>query len=185
MNREKRFGIWSLIRSQWLLLFAISLYLWAFAAAPQRAWHALQTGGTLFASVLLLIAAVFGLVGLLQVWISRDLIVRLLGREGGIKGLLLAALCGTLLIGPAYLIFPLLMSLHRQGARWAVIVIVLSSYAVKLQMLPIEIEFLGWPFSLGRSLLTVLLAIPAGLLIEAMMPKTPARGTWDAERGNL
>ena len=37
-----------------------------------------------------------GLVGLLQVWISRDLIVRLLGREGGVKGLLLAAFCGKL-----------------------------------------------------------------------------------------
>ena len=171
MSGTGPFGLWTLVRSQWLLLLTVTLYLWAFAAAPGKAWHALQTGSTLFASVLLLIAAVFGLVGLLQVWISRDLILRLLGRESGGKGLLLAALCGTLLVGPAYIIFPLLMSLHRQGARWAVIVIVLSSYAVKLQMLPIEIEFLGWPFSLGRSLLTVLLAIPAGLLIERLMPE--------------
>lgn len=185
MSRRQAFDLWALVRSQWLLLLTIALYLWAFKAAPGKAWQALQTGSTLFASVLLLIAAVFGLVGLLQVWISRDLIVRLLGREGGFKGLLLAALCGTLLIGPAYIIFPLLMSLHRQGARWAVIVIVLSSYAVKLQMIPIEIEFLGWPFSLGRSLLTVLLAIPAGLLIEAWMPNTQERGTGDAGRGNL
>lgn len=185
MSGARPFGLWALVRSQWLLLLTVALYLWAFAAAPGKAWHALQTGSTLFASVLLLIAAVFGLVGLLQVWISRDLIVRLLGRESGFKGLLLAALCGTLLIGPAYIIFPLLMSLHRQGARWAVIVIVLSSYAVKLQMLPIEIEFLGWPFSLGRSLLTVLLAIPAGLLIEKLMPETKGRGTWDAGREKL
>jgi hypothetical protein len=99
--------------------------------------------------------------------------------------LLIAALFGTLLIGPAYIIFPLLMSLQRQGARWAVIVIVLSSYAVKLQMIPIEIEFLGWPFSLGRSLLTIALAIPAGLLIEALMPQNPVRGTRDEGRENL
>ncbi|NOY13472.1 MAG: hypothetical protein GXP51_07265 [Deltaproteobacteria bacterium] len=161
----------TLIRSQWLLLVTVALYLWAFAVAPERAGNALAMGAGTFASVLLLIVAVFGLVGLLQVWISRELIVRLLGREGGIKGLLVAALCGTLLIGPAYIIFPLLMSLQKQGARWAVITIVLTSYAVKLQMIPIEVGFLGWPFTLSRAILTVTLAIPTGLLVEALMER--------------
>lgn len=159
----------TLLRSQWLLLLTGGLYLWAFVVAPQRAASALATGASTFASVLLLIIAVFGLIGLLQVWISRELIVRLLGREGGIKGLLLAALCGTLLIGPAYIIFPLLLSLQQQGARWAVISIVLTSYAVKLQMLPIEVGFLGWPFTLGRAAITLALAIPTGLLLEALL----------------
>jgi uncharacterized membrane protein YraQ (UPF0718 family) len=177
VNSQAKFSMKVMLRSQWLLLITAGLYLWAFQVSPQRAWQALEVGSTTFASVLLLIAAVFGLVGILQVWISRDLIVRLLGREGGVKGLLIAALCGTLLIGPAYIIFPLLMSLQRQGARWAVIVIVLSSYAVKLQMIPFEVEFLGWPFSLGRSLLTVALAIPAGLLVEALMPEERERVT--------
>ncbi len=161
----------TLIRSQWLLLLTIGLYLWAFISAPERAERALAIGAGTFASVLLLIVAVFGLVGLLQVWISRELIVRLLGREGGLKGLLIAALCGTLLIGPAYIIFPLLMSIHKQGARWAVITIVLTSYAVKLQMIPIEVGFLGWPFSLGRAVVTIALAIPTGLLVEALMER--------------
>jgi uncharacterized membrane protein YraQ (UPF0718 family) len=161
--------ILSLLRSQWLLLSTCGLYLWAFSIAPQRAANALSIGATTFASVLLLIVAVFGLVGLLQVWISRELIVRLLGREGGIKGLLIAALCGTLLIGPAYIIFPLLMGLQKQGARWAVVTIVLTSYSVKLQMIPIEVGFLGWPFTLGRAAVTLALAIPTGLLVEALM----------------
>lgn len=161
----------TLIRSQWLLLLTGGLYLWAFVAAPQRAGQALAIGATTFTSVLLLIVAVFGLVGLLQVWISRELIVRLLGREGGIKGLLIAALCGTLLIGPSYIIFPLLMSIKKQGARWAVVAIVLTSYAVKLQMIPIEVGFLGWPFSLGRALITLAIAIPAGLLLEVLMER--------------
>lgn len=171
MSSQSKTSLWVLVRSQWLLLAVIGFYFWAFSANQEKALQALQVSANTLASVLLLIAAVFGLVGLLQVWISRDLIVRLLGKEGGIKGLLLAALCGTLLIGPAYIIFPLLMSIHKQGARWAVITIVLSAYAVKLQMIPIEIEFLGWPFALGRSLLTVALAIPTGLLLEVLMER--------------
>ena len=160
-----------LIRSQWLLLFTLGLYLYAFAMAPERAAVALHTGASIFVSVVLLIVSVFGLVGLLQVWISRELIVKLLGRESGFKGLLIATLCGTVLIGPAYIIFPLLMSLQRQGARWAVITIVLTSYAVKVQMIPVEIGFLGWPFSLARALVTIALAIPTGLLVEAFMER--------------
>lgn len=161
----------TIIRSQWLLLFTIVLYIYAFSVAPERASSALNIGATTFISVILLIISVFGLVGLLQTWISRDLIVRVLGREGGIKGLLIAALCGTVLIGPAYIIFPLLMSIQKQGARWAVVVIVLTSYAVKLQMIPIEVGFLGWPFSLARAVITIALAIPTGLLVEAMMER--------------
>lgn len=163
--------ILTVLRSQWILLFTIGIYGYSFWIVPERAARALGIGATTFASVTLLIISVFGLVGLLQVWISRDLIVRLLGREGGLKGLLIAALCGTVLIGPAYIIFPLLMSIQKQGARWAVITIVLTSYAVKLQMIPIEVGFLGWPFSLTRALITIGLAIPTGLLVEAFMDR--------------
>jgi hypothetical protein len=38
-------------------------------------------------------------------------------------------------------------------------------------MIPIEVEFLGWPFALGRALITIALAIPTGLLVEAIMEK--------------
>ncbi len=161
----------TLLRKQWLLASTILLYVFAFLSNPERAQQALIGSAVSFSSVLLLIIAVFCLVGLLQIWISRDVIVRLLGREGGIKSLLIAAFCGTLLIGPAYIIFPLLMEIQKRGARWAVITIVLTSYAVKLQMIPIEVEFLGWPFALGRALVTIALAIPIGLLVEAMMEK--------------
>ena len=159
------------LRSQWLFYSTVILYGVVFLINPERAGRALTTAAITFSSVLLLIIAVFCLVGLLQIWISRAFIVRLLGREGGVKSLVIAALCGTLLIGPAYIIFPLLMEIQKRGARWAVITIVLTSYAVKLQMIPIEVGFLGWPFTLGRALVTIALAIPTGLLVEEMMEK--------------
>lgn len=120
-------------------------------------------------SVVFLVIAVMGLVGLVQVWISRDAVARMLGEDSGPKALLLAAACGTLLIGPPYIIFPLLLTIRKQGARWAVVTIVLAAYAVKLPMIPLEVGFLGWPFSLGRSFLTLLLAIPTGLIVERLM----------------
>jgi uncharacterized membrane protein YraQ (UPF0718 family) len=157
------------LRSQWLVSAALLLYLWAGLVAPERALKALHYGGNLLLSVTLLVLAVMGLVGLVQVWVSRETVARLLGEEGGVKALLIAAVCGTLLIGPPYVIFPLLMTIRKQGARWAVVTIVLAAYAVKLPMIPLEVGFLGWPFSLGRSLLTLMFAIPTGLLVERLM----------------
>jgi len=159
------------LAGQWLVSVVALLYLWAGLTAPERALRALQSGGTLLLSVALLILAVMGLVGLVQVWISREAVAGLLGKEGGVKALLIAALCGTLLIGPPYVIFPLLMTIRQQGARWAVVTIVLAAYAVKLPMIPLEVGFLGWPFSLGRSLLTLLFALPTGLLVERLMER--------------
>jgi uncharacterized membrane protein YraQ (UPF0718 family) len=161
------------IKQQYLLGMVGLAYLWAWTIAPQKASAALHAGIGLFASVTILIVAVFALVGLIQVWIGRDMIAGVLGREAGIKGLLIAVGCGALLIGPAYVIFPLLMSLRRLGARWAVVAIVLAAYALKPQMLPIEAEFLGLSFTLVRGGLTLLLAIPLGLAVEWFMPQEP------------
>ena len=158
--------------TQWLVSVTLLLYLLAGSLAPDRALLALESGGGLLLSVSILIIAVMGLVGLVQVWISPDAVSRLLGKEGGVKALLIAALCGTLLIGPPYVIFPLLMTVRRHGARWAVVTIVLAAYAVKLPMIPLEVGFLGWPFSLGRSFLTLLFAIPTGLLVERLMAES-------------
>ncbi|SEA39833.1 Predicted permease [Desulfuromusa kysingii] len=159
------------LRTQWLFSLTLIAYASTFLITPERAAKAFASAATTFSSVLLLITAVFSLVGLLQVWISKEFIVSSLGREGGIKSLVIAVLCGTLLVGPAYIIFPLLMEIQKRGARWAVVTIVLTSYTIKLQMVPIEVEFLGWPFTLGRALITIALAIPTGLLIEAIMER--------------
>lgn len=162
---------WVTLRSQWLLLLTIALYLWAAFVDGARAQQALFLALRTFGSVLLLVMAVMGLVGLVQVWISRDLVAQLLGREGGWKALFIAAACGTMLIGPAYILFPLLMSIRRHGARWAVVVTVLAAYAVKVPMIPLEVQFLGWGFSLLRVLLTLGTAVPLGLAVEAILER--------------
>ncbi|WP_020678181.1 permease [Geopsychrobacter electrodiphilus] len=156
---------------QRMLLFVGALYLGTWLVSPQKTLAAFQAGYHLFLSVTILIIAVFAMAGLLQTWIGREMIGRVLGREGGFKGLLLGVGCGAILIGPSFVIFPLLMSLRRLGARWAVVAIVLAAYGLKPQMLPVEAQFLGLPFALVRGGLTLMLAIPLGLAVERLMPE--------------
>ena len=158
-----------ILRAHWIILLIIGLYFWAYAVDPEKTWQALERGMAIFLTALPIIIAVFGLIGLTQAWISRERVSKMVGQESGWSGLLLAAVCGTILIGPAYIIFPLLMSLHQQGARWAVIATVLAAYTVKIPMIPLEVLFLGWKFSLVRGMLTIMFAIPMGLLLEKLM----------------
>ncbi len=169
--KQKGKGVTSFLVAQWLPLMVLALYGGAFVFSPLKARQALAVSGQTFASVLLIILAVVALTGFILVWIDRSRVARLLGREGGWRALFFAALCGMLLIGPPYVIFPLLLSIRQQGARWAVIVTVLAAWAVKIQLLPLEVQFLGWPFAIARTLLTLLLAIPVGLLVEAVVER--------------
>ena len=160
-----------ILRAHWIILLITGLYFWAYTVDPGKTWQALERGMAIFVTALPIIIAVFGLIGLTQAWISRERVSKMVGQESGWSGLLLAAVCGTILIGPAYIIFPLLMSLHQQGARWAVIATVLAAYTVKIPMIPLEVLFLGWKFSLVRGVLTLMFAIPMGLLLEKLMTK--------------
>jgi len=148
----------------------ILLYIWAWSVSPTKTIESLKYGANLFASISIIILAVFALIGLINVKISRELIGSLLGQKSGVRGLLIAVGCGAVLVGPSYVIFPLLMSVRRLGARWAVVAIVLAAWSLKPQMLPIEAEFLGFHFALLRGALVLLLAIPFGLAVEWFMP---------------
>lgn len=170
------FATINFIRKGWLPILTTILFGVAWQKDASLAMQALSSGLKILLSVAPMIVAVFGLVGLLEAWIDRDHVAKWLGREGGMKALIIASLCGVFLIGPAYIIFPLLQSVLKQGARWAVITIVLTAWAVKIQLIPIEAQFLGWDFSITRALLTIIVAIPLGLFVEWVMERTEGKG---------
>lgn len=159
-------------KDQALLVVALVLYAWGFVASPERALEALLVGLHTFVGVLPIIAAVFAALGLFNVWVDKKQIAALLGKGSGIKAVVVASLVGTVLVGPVYVIFPLMKAVHERGARWAVVGAVLTAWAVKVTMVPMEIGMLGWRFSLLRIGLVILSAVPIGYLLE-----------WIVERG--
>jgi uncharacterized membrane protein YraQ (UPF0718 family) len=163
----KRVVEWA--RHEALFVLAVLLYVWAFAVSPARALEALSMGWRTLLGVLPIIVAVFGAVGLFGVWVDRKKIAGLLGKGGGVKAVFVASMAGTILVGPAYVIFPLLKAVHEHGARWAVLGAVLAAWAVKIPMVPLEIGMLGLPFSLARVALVILAAVPVGFLLEWLM----------------
>lgn len=158
-----------LAKKESLVLVVVGLYGWAAVVAPQRAVQALLMSARTLAEVSLIIVSVFLALGLFGVLVDKQAIGRRLGEGSGIKALLLAAGFGTILVGPVYAVFPLLKAFRDHGARPAIIVTVITAWAVKLPMIPLEMRFLGWQFSVARMILTLLAAIALGLLMERLL----------------
>ncbi len=120
--------------------------------------------------MMLIMPAVLLLMGLIEVWVPKEKIQQLLGKESGLKGMALSFALGTLPTGPLYVAFPMTVSLLRKGARISNIIIFMGAWAaLKIPQLLIEVEFMGFPFALLRFVLTLAAIIISGFVIEKLM----------------
>ncbi|MFO7881496.1 MAG: permease [Kosmotogaceae bacterium] len=124
--------------------------------------------------ILLIMPPVFILMGLIEVWIPKEKIKKLLGKKSGIKGVTLSFFLGTLPTGPLYAAFPLASSLLNKGARMSNIVIFLGSWAaLKIPQLLVEMKFLGLNFTVLRFVLTFISIVIIGLFMEYIFQRKP------------
>lgn len=169
-----------ILKHDTLVIVVGALYVWAAIASPERAVAALVAAVANLASVALIIISVFLALGLFSVLIDKQAIGRRLGEGSGLGAMLLAAGFGTILVGPVYAIFPLLKAFREHGARWSLIVTVLTAWAVKIPMIPLELRFMGWQFSVSRIVLTLAAALLMGPLVEMLLGRE-AKSTTSGE----
>lgn len=137
---------------------------------PDRRDITVTTTWSYFKEMIMILPAVMIIMGLFSVFVSKEQVVKYLGKTSGVKGILLAALFGALPTGPLYVAFPLAVALLKKGARVSNIIIFLSAWAcIKIPQELVEIQFMGLRFTAARLVLTVPLVILMGLLIEKLV----------------
>jgi len=162
----------TLAKENKLILFALLAYLLALIFRPDVFFKGLKTTGGYLKEMIEILPAVFVISGLIDVWVSRETIIRAFGSGAGLKGKLGAVLVGSISAGPIYAAFPVTQALLRKGASLANIVVILSAWAVvKAPMLVVESKFLGFRFMLTRYLLT----LPGIMLIGYLTEKAVNR----------
>ena len=111
-------------------------------------------------------AAVFGLVGLFQVFVPPALVERLLGEAAGPLSLLLGTTLGSVAAGPPAAAFPIAASLLESGA-WmpAAAAFIVSWVLVGVVSLPFEAGVFGWRYALTRNGVFFLFAMLIGLIM--------------------
>jgi uncharacterized membrane protein YraQ (UPF0718 family) len=153
----------------YLITIALA-YLGAFRADAGRARRSLQAAGRSLRGLIPLLLAVFGLVGLFQVFLPPALIERWLGSASGTAALFAGGLLGAVAIGPPAAAFPLAGSLLQAGA-WApaVAAFIVSWLLVGIVTLPFEASVFGPRFALARNGLCLAASLAIGLLIGALL----------------
>ena len=107
---------------------------------------------------------IFILLGLMDVWVPRETMVRFMGEGSGARGVLLAFFLGSVAAGPLYAAFPVAVMLMRKGASFFNLLVFIGAWSTtKIPMILFELSSMGAVFAFTR----LAMNIPVILIIAA------------------
>lgn len=107
------------------------------------------------------------MLGLLDVWVSRESMVKYMGQDSGILGVFLSILIASLAAGPMYAAFPFTAVLLKKGVKFSNIIVFMNAWCVtKLSTLLFEVGALGYKFTFVRLLIDIPGVIIMGYIVE-------------------
>lgn len=128
---------------------------------------AISVTGYSLKEMLMVIPPIFILLGLLDVWVPRETMMKYMGEESGLKGILLAFFLGSAAAGPLYGAFPVAGVFMKKGVKFSNILIFIGAWSTtKIPMLLFELSALGTVFTITRLLVNIV-----GIIIIAYMLK--------------
>lgn len=154
------------------IFFLIALFLFGVVIIiyPTLALPTLTSFGQLLEKILPILAFVFILIFLFNLFLKPKTIAKYIGRQSGLKGWLLAIGAGIISMGAIYMWYPLLVDLKDKGMSNALVATFLYNRAVKLQLLPFLIYYFGWPFTLTITFYMVIFSVISGWAVEKIVP---------------
>jgi len=130
--------------------------------------------------MILALPIMFILVGLFDVWVSKEKVQKHIGEASGVKGIVLIMLLAFLQAGPLYAAFPVAYILWKKGTSARNIFIYLSAASIaKIPMLAFEIGFLGIKFSILR----IMISIPVFIIVGTIMGKYFTKNNYKIKNG--
>ena len=123
-----------------------------------------------FYQMLSVLPPIMILLGLMDVWIPRETLIKYMGDNSGILGVFLSILIGSIGAGPMYAAFPFTAVLLKKGAKFSNIIIFMNAWCVtKISTLLFEISSLGFKFTIIRLVINLPGIIIMGYLVEKFM----------------
>lgn len=131
--------------------------------ALKKAWKSFENILPQFLSILIII-------GLLLAVLTPDQISKLLGRESGWYGVLIAAVIGSVTLVPGFIAFPLAAALLKSGAGYMQIAAFVSSLMmVGIVTIPMEVEYFGKKTAAVRNIAAFVFSLIIALVMGVVM----------------
>jgi len=171
-----------ILRDWGLVSITLIIMITLLSVFPEKQEVVITTSWKFFIEMIWILPAVMVLMGLFAVWVSKETIVKYLGKTSGIRGIFLAIFLGALPTGPLYVAFPIAAGLIKKGARISNILIFLSAWAcIKIPQEMVELQFLGAKFMALRLVLTIVFVIIMGVFIEHVIEWSDKKTVKNAE----
>jgi len=151
-----------------LIVLAVFLLLW-----PQKAPAVISSLSYQLGTMLEIIPPIFILLGLFDVWVPREVIIRLMGPGSGIKGGILGFFLGSAAAGPLYGAFPIVAVLMKKGASFSNILIFIGAWSTtKIPMFLFELNSLGYRFALSRLAIDIAGILTIAAVMNFLIPQS-------------
>ncbi len=138
----------------------------------QLGLKALRITGNSVKEMMLVIPPIFILLGLLDVWVPRETMIKYMGEGSGLKGILLAIFIGSAAAGPLYGAFPVASVFMKKGVKFMNILIFIGAWSTtKIPMFLFEMASLGNKFAISRLLIDIPGIIIIAFILSRMVTK--------------
>ncbi len=142
--------------------------------------RALEVTSFSIREMLLVIPPIFILLGLLDLWVPRETIIKLMGDNSGIVGVLLAFFIGSAAAGPLYGAFPVAAVLMKKGVKFSNIMVFVGAWSTtKIPMFLFELSALGSKFAITRLLVNIPGIIIIALLLGKLVSKEEKKSIYE------
>lgn len=118
-----------------------------------------------------IIPAIFVLMGMADVYVPRETVVKYMGEKSALTGGFLAIMLGSLAAGPLYAAFPIASMMLRKGASFFNVMVFLGAWStLKVPIFLFETTSLGAAFSVTRWITNVAVILAIAAVIDATLP---------------
>lgn len=164
--------IYKLSKRYLFFLIMIFITISIFLFDKNIGFKTLASAKSSFLQMLGVLPPIMLMLGLMDVWIPREILMKYMGDNSGFLGILLSILIGSLAAGPMYAAFPFTAVLIKKGVKFSNIIIFMNAWCVtKISTLLFEISSLGVKFTLVRLAINIPGIIIMGLIIQYLMNK--------------
>lgn len=116
------------------------------------------------------------LLGLMDEWVSRESMMKYMGEDSSVLGIVLSIALAAFAAGPMYAAFPFTAVLLKKGVKFSNIIIFMNAWCViKISTLLFEISALGYKFTFYRFLIDLIGVIVMWYLVDYIVNKLPKK----------
>lgn len=148
---------------------------------PQTGKKSFAFTGKVFSNFLLMLTPIFIFTGLLDVWVEKEAMHNIMGKESRMRGVLVSFLLGMVTAVPLYALLPVAGMLLKKGSSLLnVLVFICSCTSIRIPLLLFEISSMGWKFTVARFIANIFIVLIISFVIDFLLTKEDKEEIYDS-----